>query len=201
VRTLINGLMIAALSKVLADELKEWMAWLPAKMIRWAARHLPKNLGERFEEEWLAHCNDLPGNCAKLWHATGCVIVYIRCTRAVEKAAWWTLIYPIVEFSFCLYFVKVFLLEAAGITYLHRFHPEIVRLRRLRRQAGGLSVLGITDLELRTEDYAPGKLQRALSESIFFVNAQKVLFPAFAADYVEGRFRLAHRVINRLFWD
>src|SRR5579871_2354295 len=89
-KMLIVGFVIATLSKVFADEVKEWMAWLPAKVIRWAARHLPNVSVERFEEEWLAHCNDLPGNCAKLWHAIGCVTVYVRCTSGVQKAVWWT---------------------------------------------------------------------------------------------------------------
>jgi hypothetical protein len=36
-RATLVALLIAAAAKMLADEIKEWMNWLPPKLIRWAS--------------------------------------------------------------------------------------------------------------------------------------------------------------------
>ncbi len=80
-KMLIIGFLIATISKIIADEAKEWMAWLPNTMIRGAAMRFGEGERERFEEEWLAHANDMPGCIGKLWHATGCVVASISVTH------------------------------------------------------------------------------------------------------------------------
>lgn len=44
-------------------------------LLRWAARHCfdTDELRERFEEEWLADLEDVPGRLAKLAHTVGCL--------------------------------------------------------------------------------------------------------------------------------
>ena len=59
VRTILVAILMAAGGKLLADEVKEWLNWLPAKLIRWASKRFPPETQRRLEEEWLAHFNDL----------------------------------------------------------------------------------------------------------------------------------------------
>ena len=44
------------------------------RLIRFAARRLPKRQRERYLEEWRAHIADTPGAAMKLWHAGGFVL-------------------------------------------------------------------------------------------------------------------------------
>lgn len=196
-KTLIGALVIATMSRILADDAKEWMPWLSAKLIHWAARHLPDS--ERREEEWLAHCNDLPGNIAKLWHATGCVIVYLQCSNALQKAAWCLFIYPIVELSFALALVLTIVLEITGSSLLDNFDPEFARLRRLRRNAGGLRVLGINDLSLRPEDCTIQDRLRTMGKQVFASILDEKWAPDFSRALINHRRRLTRRVLKWLF--
>jgi hypothetical protein len=141
---IIRTLLIAAGGKFLADETKEWLTWLSPKLIRWAASQFESDRRGRFEEEWLAHCNDLPGNGAKILHAAGCVGTALRMTNASKKAALRLLIVPFVE-----------LMAFSEVADESRKSPEEMRSRRLRRVAGGLTVLGLNDLELKNHDWTP----------------------------------------------
>lgn len=44
----------AALLGLIVNELYGWLPWLGARLVRRAARFLPDEYRERYEEEWLA---------------------------------------------------------------------------------------------------------------------------------------------------
>lgn len=198
-KTLLAGFLIAALSKLFADEVKEWLSWMPPKLIQWAAGHLAPGDAERFEEEWLAHCNDLPGHVAKLSHAIGCVTVYARCTNLIGKIAWWTLVYPFLEISFLILFVfdyVTFVLTGKSVTSLTL--PEFVRARRICRNACGLTVLGLTDLDLKPRDFRASELRKRIQRSGLMSRLNRIITPHFAEKYYDGRIRLYLRILLRI---
>jgi len=66
------GHFIAALlGKLCADEVKAWLPPVAERITRWAVRCLPKELRQRYSEEWHSHLNDVPGSFAKVWVAFG----------------------------------------------------------------------------------------------------------------------------------
>ena len=153
-RDFLLTLLASALAKLLADEVKEWAAWLPNILIRWAARRFPCEQRDRVEEEWLAHANDLPGNLAKLSHALGCVATAVRATNALAEAA--AIVFLPV---FALTFAAFFALDASriwmfGPVWYYKDLPEAMRARRLQSAAGGLAVLGLDKLDLVVADFA-----------------------------------------------
>lgn len=62
------GILCSLIAAELYDEAEPLSRWL----IRHSAARLTKQK-TRFEEEWLAHLNDCPGNLSKLCHGLGCV--------------------------------------------------------------------------------------------------------------------------------
>jgi lipopolysaccharide/colanic/teichoic acid biosynthesis glycosyltransferase len=54
------------LSKLVVDEFKAWVPWFTKQLIRTAIKLLPEDSRERYEEEWLSHINDVPGEIAKV---------------------------------------------------------------------------------------------------------------------------------------
>ncbi|MEP7354457.1 MAG: hypothetical protein ABI824_14620 [Acidobacteriota bacterium] len=162
-KTLIASLLIATLGKVLADELKEWLGWLPPKLIIWAAKRFPDDLNERLSEEWLAHCNDLPGNVAKLWHSFGCALSGLRMGTDIAS-----LFLTIVFILPCELagLVEFFLLLSVHVLGLEKYplSPDAERNRRLRKAAGGLQVLGLNQLWYISSDFKRGDQKDAAIE-------------------------------------
>lgn len=62
----ILGVVGAACSRVLADEFKSWSPWLIDRLINQAASKLPKEMQERYHEEWHSYINDIPGEVGKI---------------------------------------------------------------------------------------------------------------------------------------
>jgi len=91
------ALLTATTSKMLVDEAKEWMTWLPGKPVRWTANHFKDDYQARNEEEWLAHSNDLPGNFGKVLHAFRCVVTAFKVTDALSRVALVVIIVTVVE--------------------------------------------------------------------------------------------------------
>lgn len=78
-KQVIIAIIIATIAKFLADEFREWITWLPKKLISLASLRFQANeLQKRYEEEWLAHLNDCPGSLGKLGHALGCLSAAIH---------------------------------------------------------------------------------------------------------------------------
>ena len=157
---LLLALLVSALTRIVADEAKEYIAWLPGQLIRWAARQFQSEFKSRIEEEWLAHSNDLPGNFAKLLHAAGCVVTAIRITGVLSNSA--AQIVPVLDLelfgvaSFSIYLVLIIF----GLLPSLYIGPEWTRAERLRKAAGGYAVLGLNELDLTKADYYPRQRQR-----------------------------------------
>ena len=164
-KTVVLTLLVATVSKVLADEAKDLMIWLPAKLIRWASRQFLLESRARIEEEWLAHCNDLPGNLARLLHALGCVWVAFKLTDALARTSLTILIVPFVELT-APFSIALALLMGLPAQVRH-FRPESVRARRIRRATAGFVVLGLNKLELIPSDYRLEEKIDALAEMVF----------------------------------
>jgi hypothetical protein len=96
-RNTLVALLVAVVGKLLADEAKEFIAWLPAKLIRWASKQFPPEIQPRLQEEWMAHCNDLPGNLAKVLHAMGCAGTSVKLTQVAARMAFSVIFVPVVE--------------------------------------------------------------------------------------------------------
>jgi hypothetical protein len=65
------GILSAALSDLLADELKSCVAWLVQHIVEAANSRLPESQRERYREEWESHLDEVPGDLAKLCVALG----------------------------------------------------------------------------------------------------------------------------------
>jgi hypothetical protein len=74
----IVGVIGRALSRVLADDLKEWTPIIVEKLIQLALSKLPADHQERFAEEWRSHVKDVPGHIAKLSVAVGCNLAVLK---------------------------------------------------------------------------------------------------------------------------
>ena len=154
---LLIALVMATLSKILADEVKEWMAWLPKQLIRWAAKRYPVDLQERLEEEWLAHANDLPGNLTKLGHGLGCCGASLRVTAGrfmgvLGEAMFQMIVRGVFSLIAIFATVAILLMWMRGAWWVVDVNEERARSERLRQAAGGLCLLGINDLDLHPND-------------------------------------------------
>ena len=70
---LIGAILIPITARLIGDDLKEWLPWITRHLIERAISRLPEKERERFEQEWWAHINDVPGNLAKVYEAWGCL--------------------------------------------------------------------------------------------------------------------------------
>jgi len=82
------GHFIAALlGKLCADEVKAWLPPVAERITKWAVRCLPKELKERYSEEWRSHLNDVPGSLTKVWVACGFLSAATQISSRI--AAFW----------------------------------------------------------------------------------------------------------------
>jgi len=65
------SVLIAAFSRLLAEEIGDWSSWAIRRLIRTAVAWLPDNQRERFSEEWQSHVHEEPGRIGKLCSAVG----------------------------------------------------------------------------------------------------------------------------------
>lgn len=56
----------AVLLPLLLAEFGEWCPWLAERIVRWSARRLGRLAARRYEEEWLANLNEVPGKLSRL---------------------------------------------------------------------------------------------------------------------------------------
>ena len=57
---------------LLLAEFGDWCPWLAARIVRWAARRLGDPVScQRYEEEWIANLNEVPGKLTRLLAAVG----------------------------------------------------------------------------------------------------------------------------------
>jgi hypothetical protein len=74
------GLLAAAMSRLLSDELKAWAPWIIEHLICFAVRRLPARYRKRLSEEWRSHIAGVPGDIGKFIVACG----FIRASRTIR---------------------------------------------------------------------------------------------------------------------
>ena len=67
------AIVVSALGRLAADDLKAWSPKLVDWLIQTAVTRLPEDQRERLDEEWRSHVNDVPGEFAKVYVAAGCI--------------------------------------------------------------------------------------------------------------------------------
>jgi lipopolysaccharide/colanic/teichoic acid biosynthesis glycosyltransferase len=72
------ALLCAAFAQVLADEFKAWRPKLSEFLIKIAVKRLPGIDRSRYEEEWQAYLDEIPGDLSKLVIALGFVLAAWR---------------------------------------------------------------------------------------------------------------------------
>jgi len=83
---LITGsVLIAVLSRQMADEFKAWTPRVTKKLVMVAVNKLPETQRERFAEEWLSHLDDTPGEIGKILTAINLVFARIKIRRTAHK--------------------------------------------------------------------------------------------------------------------
>jgi len=61
----VAAVLFSITARIIGDDVKEWLPWIIRRLVEHAVRRLPEEERDRFEEEWWAHINELPGNPAK----------------------------------------------------------------------------------------------------------------------------------------
>jgi hypothetical protein len=70
----IVSVLIAALSRTVAEEIEAWSPSIIRGLISLAVGRLPESQRERFCEEWHSHVNEVPGKIGKLFVAAGFLV-------------------------------------------------------------------------------------------------------------------------------
>ncbi len=68
-----GAILIAVTARVVGDDVKEWLPWITQRLVARAVSRLPDEQRDRFEEEWWANIDELPGNLAKVYEAWQCL--------------------------------------------------------------------------------------------------------------------------------
>jgi len=66
---LIGGILAAAFTAQVADEIKAWIPWLTKRLVERSVSRLPASLKDRYKEEWSRHVEDTPGHLGKFFTA------------------------------------------------------------------------------------------------------------------------------------
>jgi hypothetical protein len=67
---LCGTVIVHLIASDLHDEIPRWAE----RLVRLAAKLLPRVRQQRYQEEWLAHLTECRGAFSKLWHAVGCLL-------------------------------------------------------------------------------------------------------------------------------
>jgi hypothetical protein len=81
----IGTYVAAALSWMLANECRAWIAYFPQWFVRRAAALLPEDQRKRYAEEWLSHINEIPGDVGKIATAVGFMFAAKRMAAKTAK--------------------------------------------------------------------------------------------------------------------
>jgi hypothetical protein len=72
-------LLTAVLAPLMVNEFKDWWPWLAVRLVRWSARRLGNRQScARYEEEWVANLQEVPGKLSPLLAAFGYLVVVPR---------------------------------------------------------------------------------------------------------------------------
>jgi NB-ARC domain-containing protein len=87
VSTVLLFAMTAVLLPLLLTEFGDWCPWLAVRLVRWSARRLGgAGVAARYEEEWTANLNEVPGKVSQLVAAFGYLACVPRMRLALRRA-------------------------------------------------------------------------------------------------------------------
>ena len=69
----IETILVALIVAVFAREFEAWLPWATEQTLRLAVRCLPPELRDRYDEEWRADVEAVPGTLSKLCWALGLI--------------------------------------------------------------------------------------------------------------------------------
>ncbi len=81
------GILKAALSRQLGEELRAWLPWVVERSIALAVKRLPVDQQDRYTEEWHSHLEEIPGEIGKLLFALGLFPAGLRMSRTLHRAS------------------------------------------------------------------------------------------------------------------
>ena len=73
------AIVVATLSRLLADDAKAWLPRIKDNLIERAVARLPIDQRERYREEWSSHVDDVPGELSRLFVAAG----FLRASKRI----------------------------------------------------------------------------------------------------------------------
>lgn len=82
---LVLAIVVAVLSRLVADDVKAWSPRIAAWLIRQAVAMLPKAYQDRFREEWAEYISDTPGELTRLVAAAGFCVAGFRIQLAERR--------------------------------------------------------------------------------------------------------------------
>lgn len=127
------GIIGAAISRQLTDECKAWTPWIVKRLIRRAVHKLSEEQQGRFEEEWLAYVDEIPGEIGKVVAALGFLRASHRMSSRVTASQ--RAFSVIVSIALLLLFFPLLVSLTISIK-LWDGGPVFVRVRRRNRKDG-----------------------------------------------------------------
>ncbi|MFP5205340.1 MAG: hypothetical protein ACLGSH_08295 [Acidobacteriota bacterium] len=88
----VNAILAGIIIVLLSNEITAWLPALPKLLVAKAARRLPEELRARYEEEWEADLQEIPGDLTRVLYSLGLQVAGRRIRRSQP-----TSVKPIVE--------------------------------------------------------------------------------------------------------
>jgi hypothetical protein len=152
---MLGFLVAVVLIPLLVNEAGDLVPSLARCLLRWGARHIGQaDQAERYEEEWLADLDRIPGKLTKLAHACGVLVRSVPCLRAqFRPQARWARLFGVLagrstgrpgrrlcatqEIDATLQHVAVLLVpQFADHCFIDLLHGGVL-IRSVQRHAGG----------------------------------------------------------------
>jgi hypothetical protein len=118
------AVLVATLSRLIADDLKEWMPWATQRLIDVAVRRLPEDQRERFTAEWQGAVSEIPGPLSRLLWAADLIRAGLVITRDQRKQAR-AIQFAIMQLTWRRHLVHWWLRHELRKTLAGRYHTEI----------------------------------------------------------------------------
>lgn len=90
--------IVALLGRLCAEEVKAWLPSVAERITTWAVRCLPKDLRERYSEEWRSHLSDVPGSLTKVWVACGFLSAATQTSSRITALCLFLIFLPAIGF-------------------------------------------------------------------------------------------------------